>query len=116
MTFSDRIEKPSEELWNDYFFLTKEMSKFLGEQNLDLFYELLEQREALQTMIEENKEDQFLLSASGQQLLQSIQQINQNITMKLQSIINNSRNQHNVSRAYDGLGTEFIGNRMDRQT
>lgn len=116
MTAVKPLEKSVQELWNDYHFLTKEMVSFLDKQDLDFFIELMEQRETLQTMIETVEDDDFLLSASGQNLLQSIQRMNHTMMLKLQYLINNSRNQHNVSRAYDSLGTEIVGNRMDRQT
>jgi len=110
------LQKSIQELWDDYYFLTKEMGKFLELQDMELFAELLEQRETLQKMIEAAQDDDFALSDSGKELLQTIQKANQNVVLKLQYLINNSRNQHNISRAYDGLGTDFVGNRMDRQT
>ena len=109
--------KNSQELWSDYLFLTKEMSKFLEQQDMELFYELMEQRERLQKVIEEVQDEIFSLSVVGQQLIQNIQCVNRSITLKMQHIVNANRNQHNVSRAYDGLGTNaVVGNRMDRQT
>ncbi len=108
-------ERSIQGLWEDYLFLTKEMGKFL-DQDMDLFYELMDQRERLQKIIEKVGDESFCLSTPGQQLLQSIQKINQNVTLKLQYIMNNSRNQHNRSNAYDSLGIDFVGNRMDRQT
>jgi len=113
----DKVTKTSQELWNDYFFLTEEMSKFLEQQEMELFYELMQQREALQKIIDEVQDDEFLLSIAGQQFLQKVRESNQSIALKLQYVINNNRNQHNVSRAYDGLGTDAtVGNRMDRQS
>ena len=117
MTSVDISKKASKELWNDYLFLTKEMSQFLEQQDMDLFYELMEQRETLQKIIEEVRDEVFSLSVVGQQLIQNIQCANRSITLKMQHIVNANRNQHNVSRAYDGLGTDaVVGNRMDRQT
>lgn len=116
MITSPIVKKTSQELWNDYLFLTKEMSKFLDQQDMELFYGLMEQRETLQKLIEEASDDEFRLSVIGKRLLQSIHRINQNITLKLQYIVNNSRNQHDVSKAYDGLGKSSVGNRMDWQT
>lgn len=109
-------EKSIQGLWNDYLFLTQEMGKFLDKQDMDLFYELMDQRERLQNIIEKVGDESFCLSTPGQQLLQSIQRINENIRLKLQYILNNSRNQNNISNAYGGLGVGFVGNRMDRQT
>lgn len=116
MTSVQNVEKTNQELWNDYFFLTKEMDKFLDQQNMDIFYELLEQRETLQNIIERQQDDEFQLSPQGQELLGRIQKINQNIGLKFQHAVNNSRNQHNISRAYDGLGADPVANRRDWHT
>ena len=110
------VEKTNQELWDDYFFLTKELDKFLDQQNMDIFYELLDQRETLQHIIEMKQDDEFHLSPQGKELLGHIQKINHRIGLKFQHAVNNSRNQHNVSRAYDGLGTDPVGNRRDWHT
>lgn len=115
MTAINAMKKSSQELWNDYYFLTKEMGKFLELQDMELFAELMEQRESLQKMLE-TSDDGFRVSLLGQQLLQSIKKTNENIVLKLQYLVNNTRNQRNISRAYDGLETDLVGNRMDRQT
>lgn len=116
MTAFENTDKSIQELWDDYLFLTKEMAKFLEEEDMELFYELVEQRERLQSIIESAREDGFSSSPSGEPVIHSIQRINQNITLKLQYNVNNSRNQHTISQAYDNLGTAFVGNRMDRQS
>lgn len=110
------LEKTSQELWNDYYFLTKEMAKFLEKQDMDIFSQLMEQRESLQRLIDDAKDDGFSVSATGRELLQNIQRANQNVVLKLQYLVNTNRNQNNVSRAYDGLGSAISGRRMDRQT
>ena len=103
-------------LWADYLFLTKEMGHFLDKQDMDLFYELMEQRGKLQAIIENTNDESFCASASGRELLQTIQKNDHRVMLKLQYHINQSRNQHTISNAYDNLGTTFVGKRMDRQT
>lgn len=110
------LEKTSQELWNDYHFLTKEMAKFLDKQDIDFFLELMEQRGTLETIIEATKDEGFRLSMPGRELLQSIQRTNQHVKCKLQYLLNDSRNQQQISRAYDNLEKSSVGKRMDWQT
>ena len=106
----------TEELWENYLFLTKEIDKFLTQQDMDMLTELLDQRDKLQTMIDEETQEGFNVTEAGKQLLQQIQQLNQGITLRLQLLRNQTSQQHSASQAYDSLGQQTAGMRMDRQS
>lgn len=89
-------------MWLDYRFLTKEMVKFLGKKDMDLFYELMNQREQLQVMIDQIADDGFKASTEAQEIFGEIQRDNQLITHNLQFQINLGKRQHQVAAAYDG--------------
>ncbi len=99
------LDRIAQALWQDYLFLTKEMLKFLTKQDMDLFYDLMNQRERLQTIIHQNGDDGFKVSPEGQSYLAEIQQDSQNIIHNLQLRRSNSKRQHQVSEAYSGLST-----------
>lgn len=101
--------------WQDYAFLTKEMSKFLGRKDYELFFELQKQRDQLQMLLDEAADNGFKRSPEGQQLLQSIRQENSFITTQLKITMNQLQQQHNVSQAYDG-GAPQAGRRFDSQS
>jgi len=115
MTFFHQKRKSSSELWADYSFLTNEMAKFLNERDIELFYELMEQRETLQKLIDENGDTTFCTSLAGQEVLRSIQQMDEKNRFTLQSMVNGRRKTESVSNAYGGVGTNGVGYRMDRQ-
>ena len=96
------IRKTAQQLWLDYHFLTKEMAKFLGKQEMDLFYELMNQREQIQDMITQAADEEFRISAEGRRLLLEIQSDSQFITHTLQFQLNIRKRQHQVSEAYGG--------------
>jgi len=96
------VGKTTHQLWLDYSFLTKEMVKFLGKQEMDLFYELMNQREQIQVMITQTADDGFRTSADGRRLLLEIQSDSHFITHTLQFKLNTGKRQHQVSAAYDG--------------
>jgi hypothetical protein len=92
--------KTARELWQDYRFLTQEMAKFLTKQDMDLFYELMKQRERLQGMIDEAADEGFKNSLEGRALLIEIQQDSQLIAKRLQLQLNNGKRQQQVAAAY----------------
>lgn len=99
--------KNSEALWRDYQFLTKEMKKFLA-KDLELFFELMGQREVLQVSIEQAPEDGFKQSPEGQSLLKEIQIDSQSISQELQVILSKGKRQHQVSEAYTIANTTAV--------
>ena len=95
-------DKTAQALWQDYQFLTKEMAKFIKKQDMALFYHLVEQRERLQSLIEQTADEGFKVSVVGRTLLNEIQQENQEIIHDLQVRLGHSKRQHQVSEAYSG--------------
>lgn len=107
--------KEPRELWQDYYFLTQEMSKFLLRNDIDLFFELMNQRERLQADIDDC-EDDFKRTAEGKSLLEAVRLTNQGIGHRLQFLLNQAKQQETVSNAYDGYGERPVGNRLDRRS
>lgn len=103
------------ELWQDYHFLTQEMSKFLLRNDIDLFFELMNQREKLQEALD-NCEDDYKRTTEGKSLLESIRMTNQGIGHRLQFLLNQAKQQEDVSNAYDGYGERPVGNRLDQKS
>lgn len=97
--------KKEQALWQDYRFLTKEMKKFLTEQDMELFYNLLNQRDQLQTIIDQTPNDGFKVSPEGRSLLAEIQQDNQYIIENVQFRLSRSKRHHQVSEVYSGTGS-----------
>lgn len=102
------VGKTAEALWKDYQFLTKEMLKFLAKQDMDLFYELMNQRETLQVILEQTADHGFKVSKDGQSLLSEIKQMNGEITDSMQLLLSRSKRQHQVSEAYGAASTTAV--------
>lgn len=96
--------KAAQALWQDYLFLTKEMLKFLDKQDMELFYELMDQRERLQTIIDETPDEGFKLSPKGLSLLTEVEKDNQMIFHDLQLKHSRAKRHHQVSEVYNSTG------------
>ncbi len=100
--------KTAEALWQDYRFLTKEMMKFLIQQDMELFNDLMNQRERLQIIIDQTADDGFKVSKKGRNLLNEIQQVNREITNNMQLLHSSSKRHHQVSEAYGATSTTTV--------
>ncbi|WP_425058500.1 hypothetical protein SCACP_31540 [Sporomusa carbonis] len=117
MAIMSEQPRSARRLWQDYAFLTREMGKMLLKQDLDLFLELMDQRERIQASLDALPEDDFKASPEGRELLTTISQHNKTIAAALQRLYNNTKHRQQVARAYDSLGTGgYVGIRMDRQS
>ena len=105
----------SEKLWNDYLFLTKEMDKCLVREDFDLFMELVEQRQKLQTLIEEAADD-FAATSAGHEFIQTVQQENNRVRLRLTAMYNRSKQRQVVSKAYDAYSSRTVGGWMDQRS
>ena len=109
MSITKSEAKTAGVLWQDYRFLTKEMLKFLKEQDYDLFYELLKQREKLQRRIENAPDnDDFKASPAGGSLFEEIREDSEAVKEALQVIVGGSRRQHKLSQAYSVASTMAV--------
>ena len=108
-------DKTAEALWQEYRFLTKEMMKFLAKQDMDLFYELMNQRERLQTIIDQTVDNDFKVSLEGRKLISEIQLDSQTIIRDLQVRLGSSKRQHQVSEAYGAASTTAVSQMYEKR-
>lgn len=101
-------DKTAEALWLDYQFLTKEILKFLVNEDMDLFYNLLNQREQLQAIIDRTPDEGFKVSPAGRNLLTKIHHESQLIINNLQLRLGRNKRQHQVSEAYGAVNTTAV--------
>lgn len=101
-------EKTAEALWQDYLFLTNELKKFLDQQDMELFHELMAQRERLQSIIEETPDEGFKLSPQGLTLLTEIERKNQIVANELLLKHSRAKLHHQVSEVYNNAGNASV--------
>ncbi|SHN80961.1 hypothetical protein [Desulfitobacterium chlororespirans] len=105
------IEKTPESLWRDYLFLTKEMLKFLDKQDMELFHELMNQRERMQVLVEETPDNGFKSSPEGRKLLAQIQEENWLLMNHFQATHSKAKHHHQVAEAYSGGNQQPVNHR-----
>ena len=104
-------KRTAKNLWQDYLFLTREMGKFLAREEMEIFHELLQQREDLQTIIEETPDNGFRTSPEGRKILALIQQENQSLMNHFQQTHQKVKQHHQVAQVYTGGNKQPVGRR-----
>lgn len=99
-------------MWDDYLFLTQEMIKLLDKQDFDLFFELMDQRERLQMLINEQADPSYIKSPAGREKMLLIQRENEAMQRKLKLLLNRSQQLQHLTQAYD-VYSKVAGVRMD---
>lgn len=102
-----------QDLWRDYRFLTREMASFIARQELDMFYELQNQRLQLQDKIDETGDYSFLQTEEGQELVGEVQIADARIASQLRGAMSRLTQQRKVQRAYQSAYGGAVGGRTD---
>ena len=102
-----------QDLWRDYRFLTREMAAFIARQELDMFYELQNQRLQLQAKIDETGDYSFLQTEEGQELVGEVQIADARIASQLRGAMSRLTQQRKVQRAYQSAYGGAVGGRTD---
>jgi hypothetical protein len=100
-------------LWQSYRFLTREMAAFIAKQELDMFYELQNQRIQLQEMIDEQGAYGFLRTTEGLELVREVQQTDARISTQLRGAMNRLQQQRQVQNAYHASYSGPVGRQTD---
>jgi hypothetical protein len=100
-------------LWQDYCFLTREMAAFIARQELDMFYELQNQRLQLQQKIDENGDYSYLESEEGRKMVDELQATDARIASQLRGSMSRLTQQRKVQRAYHSAYGGPVGGRTD---
>ena len=111
-------EKPrftEQELWEKYLELTKELLKFIDQEEIDTFLDLIDQRQQLMEMLQGLPTKEYAHSPEGTALRKEIEPMDMQIMYKARSWLNKSRSTNATVKGYDVTGHEAAGNMFRRE-
>jgi len=110
----DELSRDIQELWRDYEFLTKEISKFIDARDDAMVEDFVQQRQKLETFIKEKNDQTYHKTPAGKALIGSILAINQAAANRLQHRYNTLQNQHKLFLAYEGdTNSMYLSHSLD---
>ena len=93
-----------QELWGKYLAVTKELLKFIDEEDIDTFLDLVDQRQQLMEMLQALPDHEYARSPEGIALRDSIKPMDMQIMHKARSWLNKSKRNNMTVRGYDSFG------------
>ena len=103
------------EIWEKYLDLTKDLLKFIDQEEVDTFLDLVDQRQQLMEMLQSLPDHEFARSPEGVALREQIKPMDMQIMYKARSWLNKSRHNNETVKSYDVTGFMSAGNMFNRE-
>lgn len=127
MLSQDRVELPKtnierrlpqyteQQLWIKYLDITKELLKFINQQDVTMFTELVEQRDQLMQLLKAKEPHQFIKTPEGMAIRKEIMPLDQQIIYKARTWLNKSKRNNMAVKSYDITGFMPAGNVFNKE-
>lgn len=102
-------------LWRKYLRMTKELLKFIREEDIDMFLTLVDQRVTIVDQMKALPEHTFRETEEFRELVKEIKPMDMEIMYKARTWLNKSRRNTSAVRAYDLTSTFGSGNLVNRK-
>lgn len=102
-------------LWRKYLVLSKELLKFIDQQDIDTFLELVDQKGALVDKMKALPPHTFRETQEFQDLVKEIKPLDMQVIYKARTWLNKSRRNTSAVRAYDLRPFNPAGNLFNRK-
>ena len=103
------------EIWEKYLELTKALLKFIDQEEIDTFLDLVDQRQQLMEMLQSLPDHEFARSPEGIALRKQIEPMDMEIMYKARSWLNKSKRNNMTVKSYDVGGFVAAGNVFNRE-
>lgn len=110
----DGVRFSEQELWEKYLEVTKDLLKFINAEDIDIFLELVNQRQQLMEMLKKLPSHEFANTQTGKDIRKTIEPMDREIMFKARSWLNKSKRNNMTVRGYDSFGLAS-GNMFNRE-
>ena len=104
-----------QQLWEKYLELTKELLKYINQQDIDNFLKLVAQRDQLMNLLKEMEPHVFGKTEAGMAIREQIKPMDMQIIYKAKTWLNKSKRQNMAVKSYDITGYMPAGNVFNRE-
>ncbi len=104
-----------QELWEKYLQVTKELLKFINQEEIDTFLDLVDQRQRLMEMLQECEPHVFAKTEAGIAIKEQIKPMDLEIMYKARTWLNKSKKNNATVKGYDVTGYSALGNMLSRE-
>ena len=95
--------------------ITQELLKFINQQDIDEFLEMVRQRTVIFDRLQEINDKAYQHSPECQALIEKIKPMDMQIIYKAKAWLNKSKKQNTAVRSYDLTGFTPLGHKFNRK-
>ncbi len=106
---AEEVIATAKNLWTNYLALTRELLKFIDNQDIETFVLIVSNRDQLIKKIDELPSQEYCKLDEFKAIADQIKPLDREVMYKARSWLNKSRRQNNVVRSYD-LGVSLAMN------
>ena len=111
----DNVYEEARSLWEKYRMLTHELMKFIDEEEVDTFLDLVDQRGQVIEMLQALPADPYRGSADFAALDAELRPLEMQIQYKARAWLNRSRRQNAAVHSYDLTEANPLGGNLNRR-
>ena len=111
----DEAYEEAHALWEKYRVLTHELLKFIDADEIDMFINLVGQREQLVELLKALPSDPYRADAGWSALDAELRPLEMQIQYKARAWLNRSRRQNAAVHSYDLTGANPLGSHLNRR-
>ena len=111
----DETYAAARDLWEKYRVLTHELLKFVDADEIDMFIDLVDQREHIVGLLKELPSDPYRVSAEWTALEAELRPLEMQIQYKARAWLNRSRRQNAAVHSYDLTEANPLGGNLNRR-
>lgn len=115
MPIDRNVEFTEEQLWDKCLDITREMLKFLKQEDIDMFLELVDQRGRIIEMMKAIPEPKFCHTPECEAIRNQIKPLDMQIGYKARTWLNKSKRNNMAVRSYDITAFNPAGNVFNKE-
>lgn len=111
----DKAYEEAHALWEKYRVLTHELLKFVDADEIDMFIDLVDQREQVVDLLRALPSDPYRTGAEWPALDAELRPLEMQVQYKARAWLNRSRRQNAAVHSYDLTGANPLGSHLNRR-
>lgn len=111
----DGMRFSEQEIWEKYLEVTKDLLKFINDEDIDTFLELVNQRQQLMEMLKKLPSHEYANTPAGKEIRKTIEPMDREIMFKARSWLNKSKRNNMAVKSYDITSFMPAGNMFNKE-
>ena len=108
-------DEQARELWTKFYVISQEMLKYIEQDDVELFLQLLDQRLQVQSLLDGLGKTAWVKTGEGQELYQRLMPLDRQIHYQARLWLNKVKQNRKASNAYELMAGPSIGQILNQK-